>query len=135
MFFISAFIFILFTYLSRFFFRCVLASFHQSNFSDLVFTFFLFRFPFLFFYLSLFLLYFYYNSSQDCESLLSFCILCSNSLPSKILCLVGMKWGVAKWQDLLLLPAEVVNKGHSHPRSNLMCNRTVIMGITKQPVT
>ena len=79
-------------YLFASFFLCVLASFHQSNFSDLVFTFFLFRFPFLFFYLSLFLLYFYYNSSQDCESLLLFCILRSNSLPSKIHCLVEMKW-------------------------------------------
>lgn len=47
-----------------------------------------------------------------------------------------MKWGVAKWQDLLLPQAEVVNKeGHSHPRRNLMCNQTIIMGIMKEPVT
>jgi len=36
-------------YLFVSFFLCVLASLHQSNFSDLVFTFFLFRFPFIFF--------------------------------------------------------------------------------------
>jgi len=47
-----------------------------------------------------------------------------------------MKWGVAKWQDLLLPPAEVLNKeGHSNPRRNLMCNQTIIMGIVKEPAT
>lgn len=45
-------------YLFVSFFLCVLASFHHSNFSDLVFTFFLFTFPFQFFtYLQFFCIF------------------------------------------------------------------------------